>query len=213
MEKAHPIIEDLNWRYATKKFDPEKKISEADLEVIKEALRLAPTSYGLQTLKFVIVKSPALREQLIPATYGQRQVADASHLIVLCAYKTVTDQHIDAYMQLVSETREIPITDIQTYGDFLKRTIGAMDQEAMNTWTHKQLYIALGQLLHTCSRLRIDAIPMEGFDAQKYDELLALSTRNLTPVLLCPIGYRDEKDVTQYQPKVRKAREDLFEEI
>lgn len=213
MEEAHPIIEDLNWRYATKKFDPEKKISDTDLEIIKEALRLAPTSYGLQTLKFVIVTSPALREQLIPATYGQRQVADASHLIVLCAYKNVTDQHIDEYMQLVSETREIPITAIQTYGDFLKRTIGAMNQESMDTWTHKQLYIALGQLLHTCSRLRIDAIPMEGFDAKKYDEILQLSARNLAPVLLCPIGYRDQTDATQFQPKVRKAIEDVFVEI
>jgi nitroreductase len=209
----HKIIEDLNWRYATKKFDPSKIINEDDLAIIKESLRLVPTSYGLQALKFLIVDSKDLREQLVSASYGQRQVADASHLIVLCAYKDVSENDIDNFTQNIEVTRSLKSGEMAGFGDFMKKTTSSMESDAKTQWTSKQLYIALGQLLTTCATLRIDSTPMEGFNAAQYDEILGLEVKNLNPVLVCPIGYRHPEDQNQFAKKVRKDQEDLFETL
>lgn len=209
----HKLIEDLNWRYATKKFDPTKKISSDDLEVIKESLRLVPTSYGLQSMKFLIVESKEIREQLLLASFGQKQIVDASHLLVLCAYKDITPIHIDAYAENIANTRDHSVEAVAGYRDFIKRTVSSMSEEQKTAWNSKQLYIALGQLMTTCANLRIDATPMEGFNASKVDEILELNKKNLTSVLLCPIGFRHEDDDLQFAKKVRKSHNDLFETI
>ncbi len=207
----HKILEDLNWRYATKKYDSTKKVSEEDLEVIKESLRLVPTSYGLQTLKFLMIEDQEIREKLVPASFGQQQVQDASHLFVLCAYKDVTDKHVDDYAQNIATTRGQTLEDVAGYANYMKQTIGNLSPEHKLIWTSKQLYIALGQLLTTCAALRIDATPMEGFSPATYDEILELEDKNLTAVLVCPIGYRHEDDANQHVAKVRKSQDELFE--
>tara|TARA_R110002072_G_scaffold303077_1_gene492891 strand:+ start:11589 stop:12221 length:633 start_codon:yes stop_codon:yes gene_type:complete len=205
------ILEDLNWRYATKKFDATKKVSPADFNVIKESLRLVPSSYGLQPLKYIVVESQTIREQLVSATFGQLQVIDASHLIVICSAVSINEKDIDCHIDNVAKKRDIKLEKVKGYGDFMKKTIAQMSSEEKCNWNNKQAYIALGQLLHTCASLRIDATPMEGFDPVAYGEILNMDTDKYTPVLLCPIGYRHEEDETQYLKKVRKSQKHIFE--
>ena len=207
----HTIIEDLNWRYATKKFDSTKHISDQDLAVIKETLRLSASSYGLQPVKYLIVETPELRDKLVPASYGQSQVADASHLIVLCSYKNVEDSHVDDYMNNVSSTRNLPSEAVLPFGNMIKGSVKNLSAADLQTWTSKQAYIALGHLLQTCASLRIDATPMEGFDPKQYGDVLGLDDQNLIATLVCPIGYRHAEDQSQHYPKVRKSHDDLFE--
>ena len=207
------IIKDLNWRYAVKKFDPTKKVSNDDLETIKESLRLTATSYGLQSMKFLIIEDPKVREQLKPVSWGQTQVTDASHLIVMCSYIDVNNDHVDEYMQDVASTRNIPLEGTQQFGDYIKGTLKNLSADEKAIWSSKQTYIALGQVLHTCANLRIDSTPMEGFDAAAYDEILGLSAKNLKATLLLPIGYRHEEDEHQNYVKVRKSNAVLFETI
>jgi nitroreductase len=207
------IIEDLNWRYATKKYDSNKIIKQADLDVLKEVLRLTPTSYGLQPIKFLIIKNKSVRLALKEKSYGQTQITEASHLLILCANLDVTDQHVDELIHNTAETRELDKKDLQGYADFMKSTIGLMTRDSKKSWNIKQTYIALGLLLQSCAQLRIDATPMEGFDNKAYDEILGLSKKNLTAVVACPIGYRHDSDVTQHAKKVRKSEQDIFEEI
>ena len=209
----HKIIEDLNWRYATKKFDATKKISDNELDIIKESLRLTPSSYGLQPLKFLIVNDKTIRQELVAASYGQMQVADASHLIVICAVTSIQDNDVDAYVENVIETRNADIERVNRYGSFMKKTFAELTEDEKLIWSSKQAYIVLGQLLHTCANLRIDATPMEGFITERYSEILNLSDKNLTPVLVCPIGYRHEDDSIQHENKVRKSIDELFEII
>ena len=209
----HKIIEDLNWRYATKKFDATKKISDNELDIIKESLRLTPSSYGLQPLKFLIVNDKTIRQELVAASYGQMQVADASHLIVICAVTSIQDNDVDAYVENVIETRNADIERVNRYGSFMKKTFAEFTEDEKLIWSSKQAYIVLGQLLHTCANLRIDATPMEGFITERYSEILNLSDKNLTPVLVCPIGYRHEDDSIQHENKVRKSIDELFEII
>ncbi len=207
------IIQDLNWRYATKKYDTTKKISDNDLATIKESLRLTATSFGLQSMKFLLVEDPAVREKLTPASFGQTQITEASHLIILCSYIDVNSDHVDDYMQDVSTTREIPIEATAQFGDYIKGAISNFSAERKEVWSSKQTYIALGQVMHTCATLRIDSTPMEGFDPEAYDEILGLSKNNLKANLVLALGYRHEEDVTQHQAKVRKSHEVLFETI
>ncbi len=205
------IIEDLNWRYATKQFDASRKISAEDFNIIRESLRLVPSSYGLQPLKYIIVESKELREKLVPASYGQKQVLDASHLILICSHQKMDEKQVDAYLKNVAETRSIDLSSTEGYGNFMKQTIGRMSEDEIKSWNDKQAYIALGQLLHTCASLRIDATPMEGFDANKYAEILGINSEEYKITLACPIGYRHENDATQDLKKVRKPLKELFE--
>ncbi len=204
------IINDLKWRYATKKFDVSKKIDASNFELIKESLRLVPSSYGLQPLKYIIVESKDIREKLVAASYGQSQVKDASHLIVICAANQVGDQEVNQHIENIAITRDHKVDQIKGYGDFMKSTIAQMTDQQKKTWNSKQAYIALGQLLHTCASMRIDATPMEGFDPIAYSQILQISD-DYSPILLCPIGYRDQDDETQHLKKVRKSQEHIFE--
>ena len=206
------IIEDLNWRYATKKFDTSKKISKENLQTLKETLRLTATSYGLQAMKVLLVESPEIREQLTAASYGQDQVKDASHLFVLVANLTIEEQDVEDYMQRVSQTRDVPRENLEGFAKML-HAIRSWPEDKQVIWTSKQTYIALGHLLHACAELRIDSTPMEGFDAAKVDEILNLKGQNMTATLLCPVGYRHKEDNNQHALKVRKSLNDLIETI
>lgn len=207
------LIESLTWRYATKQFDATKKVSESDLEFIKEAINLTATSYGLQTYKVLIVENPVLREQLLPVSWGQKQVVDASHLLVFCSDTTVTPEAIDAYVKLKSDVQGIELAHLKGYSDFMKSSIGSFPAEATQSWSKKQTYIALGNAMAACAELKIDSCPMEGFDAVKYNEILGLNERDLTAALVLPIGYRSEEDKTQHAKKVRKPLAEMFEVV
>ncbi|WP_253275667.1 NAD(P)H-dependent oxidoreductase [Persicobacter sp. CCB-QB2] len=171
------LIENLNWRYATKKFDATKKISSQDLDTILEAVRLSASSYGLQLYKILVIEDAELRAKLQPAAWNQSQIVDASQLIVFCNYSSVKAEHIDEYLRLKADTQGMKLEDLKAYGDFMKSKLGEFSPEAQGVWTARQTYIALGYLLNACAALRIDACPMEGFEPEKFNEILGLQER------------------------------------
>jgi nitroreductase len=207
------IIEDLNWRYATKKYDTTKKISAEDFNTIKESLRLSPSSFGLQPLKYIVVENKELREELKVHSFNQSQITDASHMIVFCSFIDIKENHIDQYIENIAKTRSQDIEKIVGFGDYMKKEIFPMDKSLLANWNSKQAYIALGQVLHTCANLRIDATPMEGFKAEKYNEVLGLEEQNLKSILVCAFGYRSNDDLNSSLLKVRKSQNDLFTSI
>ena len=206
-------LENAKWRYATKKFDTTKKINNEDLEKLKDAVQLSASSYGLQLYKVLIIENKELREKLQPASLGQSQITEASHLFVLCNYNQVNDEHIDDFMKLKAETQGLKVEYLRGYGDFIKLKMSERTKEEQAIWTAKQTYIALGNLLEASAELHIDTCPMEGFEADKYDEILNLSEKGLEAAVVCAIGYRSEEDGTQHQTKVRKSKDDLFEVV
>lgn len=207
------LIDSLNWRYATKKFDPAKKVSSEDLAIIKEAVRLSASSYGLQLYKVLVIDDPEIREKLKPASWGQTQITDASHLFVFCNYTDVSDQHIDEYLNLKADVQGLEREGLVDYGNMMKGAISGMPETIKSQWTARQTYIALGNLLAACSELRIDACPMEGFEPAKYNEILGLNDQGLNAAVIATVGYRSGEDKTQHLKKVRKPAESLFETI
>lgn len=204
------LLESLKWRYATKKFDSTKKITEADLDTLKTALQLSASSYGLQAYKFIIVENPELRKKLQPVSWNQSQIVEASHLLVFAGQLEVGDQDVDAYIQKVATARQIPAEKLKPYADFMKTNISVIPAEAKAFWNAKQTYIALGYLLTAAAALRIDVCPMEGFEPAAYDEILGLKKQGLSATLVATIGYRSTEDATAALPKVRKSKEELF---
>ena len=204
------FITNQNWRYATKKFDASKKISIEDINILKEAIRLSSSSYGLQPYKVIIVENPELRAQILPAAYGQTQVTDASHLIVFAHETNVNDDTVNQYINRISETRNIPAESLSGFGDYMKGGINAMSEDIKNIWASKQTYLALGNLLNAAAELKIDITPMEGFVPVKVNEILGLEKLNLNASLMATIGYRHDQDATQHSKKVRKSNEELF---
>ena len=204
------FITNANWRYATKKFDTTKKVSKEDFETLKEAIRLSASSYGLQPYKILIVENPELRAQLQPAAWGQSQIVDASQLFVFANITNFGEAEIDAYFQNLIETRRIPMEAVQGYADFMKSKVTALSEDARNTWTAKQTYIALSNLLNAAAELQIDVTPMEGFEPEKINEILGLDKLGLNASVIAAIGYRHEEDTTQHYVKVRKSTEELF---
>ena len=207
------IIADLNWRYATKKFNPEMKISSEDFDTICESLRLVPSSYGLQPVKYIVVNDKSMREKLLPLAYNQPQITDASHLIVICSYRNISPNMVGEHLSLMSETRNIPLEDLSKFGQNMDASFAKLSAEELCEWTAKQAYISLGHIMHTCANLRIDATPMEGFNKKSFDEALDLTSKNLQSVLLLAVGYRSSEDNLARLAKVRKSTEDLFEII
>ena len=204
------FIQDANWRYATKKFDNAKKVSKEDLEVLKEAIRLSASSYGLQPYRVFIIENAAIREQIQPVAWGQSQIVDASHVIVFANITNFGDTEIDASIANTAETRGLPADALKGYSDFMKSKISTLPEETRNTWTSKQTYLALGNLLNAAAELKIDVTPMEGFEAEKVNDILGLDKLGLNAALLATVGYRHEEDATQHYIKVRKSNEELF---
>ena len=206
-------IEDLKWRYATKKFDATKKISNQDLDKLKEAIQLTATSYGLQLFKVLIVENKETRELLKPASWGQTQITDASHLMVFCNYSKVTEEHLNDFAAIKAKASNMPVENLAGYVGFIQSKLGEQSSDQINNWTAKQTYIALANLMNAAAELHIDTCPMEGFEAAKYNEILGLSTKGLSAAVVCPIGYRSDEDATQHAAKVRKPVNQLFEVV
>ncbi|HSD15287.1 MAG TPA: NAD(P)H-dependent oxidoreductase [Flavobacterium sp.] len=204
------FIKHQNWRYATKKFDASKKISEHDLEILREAIRLSSSSYGLQPYKVIIVENPELRAKLQPVAWGQTQITEASHLFIFANMINLGEKEIDKYIANIAETRGIPAENLAGYGDFMKSKIISLPNDVKNNWTSKQTYLALGNLLNAAAELQIDATPMEGFEAEKVNEILGLNALGLNASLIATVGYRHEEDATQHNVKVRKSKKELF---
>lgn len=205
-------LESLQWRYATKKFDSSKKLSQEQLEFLKDSMRLTASSFGLQPYKVLIVTDQNLKQQLVEHSYSQPQVADASHLIVIAAQKETTNSHIDQFIQSIHETTGAPLDKLAGYADMMKGWLGNTPKERQLIWAQKQCYILLGNLLSACAQAEIDSCPMEGFLPEKYDELLGLNGTNYTSTVILPVGFRSDDDDSKDRPKVRKSSEELFSE-
>lgn len=203
------IINSLNWRYATKKFDATKKLSTEQLDTILEAMRLSASSFGLQPWKFVIVSNPETRATLRGAAWDQSQITDASTLIVLAARTDVDATFADAYIKSVADTRGMDVAALSGYANMIKGSIASRSPEAVKEWTAKQVYIALGTALTTAAQLEVDACPMEGFDNAKFDEILGLKEKNLTSCVCLTLGFRASDDETASYKKVRYAKEEV----
>lgn len=208
---AADYLESLQWRYATKKFDPSRTLPAEDLAQLLAAVRLSASSYGLQPYKVLVLQDKALREQLRPACWNQSQITDASHVLVVAHKTDFGGELIDSYLEAVSDTRQVPLENLGGYGDFMKSKLLGLSAPVKSEWTARQAYIALGNLLSAAAALRIDACPMEGFEKEKVDEILDLEKQGLSTAVIIPIGYRSEEDNTQHNKKVRRPEEALFE--
>ncbi len=208
---SHMNIKDkLNWRYATKKFDDSKKLSKEKIEVLKQAFNLTPTSYGLQTMKLVIVSDDKTKSKLVNLCYGQEQVENASHVLAICIQTNVNDKDVNDYFDNIISIRKTSEIVLSKYRKELKDFINSKTKTQIEDWCINQAYIVLGNLMTVCAVEGIDACPMEGFLPDKVDELLELEKHNLKSVLLLPVGYRAEDDMFADLKKVRK---DLSETI
>jgi len=203
------FIDALNWRYATKSFDTTKKVSEKDFNELTEAARLAPSSFGLQPFKIIVVKDEELRKKLREASWGQAQVTDASHFVVFAARTDLDEEYVNNFIKQVSETRGVSAENLKEYNDMMVNSVNSMPENVRIEWAKKQAYLSLGVLLSACALKRIDACPMEGFDPVKFDEILSLKEDNLTSAVMCAIGYRaSDEEVAKYK-KVRFSKEDF----
>ena len=200
----------LNWRYATKKFDPSKKISEAELRELLESLRLAPSSFGLQPWRFLVITDQNVKQSIFPVARNQQQVADCSHLIVLCVRTDIDEKMIEDYLTDTSKARNIPLDDLKSFKDRMVGSILSRPISDRVAWAADQVYIALGFLLLAAAEMKIDACPMEGFDKAKVDAILNLSKENLKSVAMCPIGYRAQDDKYASLAKVRFPASKVF---
>lgn len=207
------IIDRLQWRYATKKFDDTKTLSNTQLSTLKQAFNLTALSYGLQTLKLVVIEDKTVREELVEIAYGQRQVVDASHLFVLCIQSQIDEGDVDAHFQNVTAIRNTPDDIIDPFKTQLKSTIKAMPESSRQNWAINQAYIALGNLMTVCAVEGVDSCPMEGFIPEALDQKLKLNDLGLKSVLLFPVGYRAKDDMFATLEKVRKPLSDIVIEI
>ena len=207
------IINSLEWRYATKKFDASKKLSNKQIETLKKAFNLTPTSFGLQPMKMIVISNKELQEKFVEHSYFQRQVADASHLLILCIENNTTTENINAYFDMEKNIRKV---DEEVISDFRKQLIEMYKSKSLEEIQQSakyQTYIALGNLMTVCALEKIDACPMEGFVPEKIDELLNLKNLNLKSVLLLPVGFRAEDDIMTGMKKVRKPLNETVLEI
>lgn len=209
MEKEN-FIENLNWRYATKKFDPNRKLNPETVAAILDSIQLSASSYGLQPYEVFVIEDMEIRKKLKEVSWNQPQITDASHLLVFANYTSIDQGHINSYLENISRTRNISRADLKGLEDMLGNTVLKLSPEEQTIWTAHQAYIALGNFLSAAANLRIDTCPMEGFQAEKYDEILGLKEKGLTTAVIATMGYRSEEDSMQHAPKVRKNKEELF---
>ena len=208
------LLHQLQWRYATKKFDPARTISAEDWQVLAEALVLTPSSFGLQPWKFWVVTSAEVKAKLLPISYKQSQVVDGSHVVVLAARRNLAEVDVDRYLARVSEIRGVAVENL---AGFRKTMIRALIPPPagfdINHWAANQVYIALGNFMTAAAVMGIDTCPMEGIEPAKYDEFLGIAAQGYGTVVACVAGYRAADDKYAVTPKVRFATEDVITEI
>jgi nitroreductase/dihydropteridine reductase len=204
------LIEKLNWRYATKKFDHTKKLSSEQLDELLKAVQLSPSSAGLQPYKVIIVKDAAIREQLREAAHGQSQITDASQVVVFATETDLDEKYVKHFIDYVAEKRQVGRENLEGYEQMIMGNVNRLTEDQRISWSNKQAYIALGVLLTAAAEMGIDACPMEGFSAAKFDDILGLKEKGLTTTVIATIGFRSEDDAFSKLVKVRRPEEELF---
>lgn len=213
-------IQNLKWRYATKKFDVAKKLSSEQLELLKQSLILSPSSFGLQPWKFYVVENQELRQKIKDAAYGQGQITDASHLFVLASKIDISSSDVHIFIEDVAKKRGLLAKEngktaeaLVGYEEMINGSIAGLDKNAKDSWTARQVYIALGFLLSAAAQNEIDSCPMEGFDVEKVNAILEITKDGYSARVLCPVGFRSEDDEYSKYPKVRFEEERIIKTI
>jgi nitroreductase len=206
------LVRQLRWRYATKKFDSTRKIAAADWQTLEQALVHAPSSYGLQPWHFVVVTDPDVRAKLKPVSWNQPQITDASHLVVFAVKKNLCAADVERYLARIAEVRGVTLESLAGHK---QKMLGSLNRavEEVNSWATRQVYIALGFFLSAAALLGVDACPMEGFQPDKYDDILGLAARGYGSVVLGAAGYRAADDGYLALAKVRFKPEDVITHI
>lgn len=204
------LLDQLNWRYATKQFDPTQKIPTQTWETLATSLVLTPSSFGLQPWHFFLVQDPDLRQQLLPHSWNQTQVTDCSHFLVLAAKTKIAEADVDHFLNRTTEIRGGDPSSLEPYRQMMLGFISQMSPPAITQWAKLQTYIALGQLMTSAAALGIDACPMEGISPENYDDILDLPSKNLTTSVACALGYRSSADKYANAPKVRFLQSEVL---
>jgi len=204
------LLESLNFRYATKAFDASQKITTETWAALETSLTLTPSSFGLQPWKFIVVNSPDIREKLKAASWGQAQVTDASHLVVLTARTDLTQQDIDTWIRCLSDTQGTPLENLAGYAGMISSFSSHMSQPEKQAWNTRQVYIALGQLMTSAAMMGIDTCPLEGISPAEYDEILGLKNSGYATAVACALGYRSNEDSYAKASKARFPAEQLI---
>jgi nitroreductase len=199
----------LQWRYATKRFDPERRIEDATWHAIEQSMILTPSSFGLQPWKFIVVQSQSMKDQLPAISWGQSQPKDCSHMVVLASLRELDAAYVDRFLEDTAKTRSVSIESLANYR---KVILGFVDATRGHhgVWSAHQAYIALGQLMSTAAALGVDACPMEGIEPLKYDSLLGLTESPYATRVGCALGYRHPEDGYAKNKKVRFASQDVI---
>lgn len=203
------LLKVLNARYACKKFDSSRTIPEETWATLEDALVLAPSSYGFQPWRFIVITDPAVKAELLPHAWNQAQITDCSHLVVLCARRELTDDDVTRLIDASAKAQGIESTNLAGYSQMLSSSISSRSPEDLLNWNKRQVYLALDQFLISCALLGVDACPMEGFVPAKFDEVLGLT--DVTATVLAPAGYRSPDDKYGNFPRVRYNKSDVLE--
>ena len=207
------LLEALHWRYATKKFDPAKKIPAAEWATLEQVLVLTPSSYGLQPWKFLVVTDPALKAKLRPASWNQSQIEDCSHLVVFLGKEDVTEADVDRFVGRIAEVRGVSPESLAGYKGFMMGDLVNGPRHAViGEWAARQVYLAFGNFMTAAALLGIDTCPIEGLEPAKYDEILGLKGTGYHTLAACPAGYRSPEDKYARLPKVRYETGDVIEQ-
>ena len=203
------MLHKMQWRYATKKFDSTKKVDEEIITELLKNMNLTASAYGLQPYRFIVVHNAELQKELQAVSYGQEQVVDASHLIVIAARTELGDEDIDSYISNIAQTRNQNIEELQGYSDMMKKDLLSREKNEQFTWSQRQSYIPLGTLLVAAADKKVDACPMEGFIPEKLNEILNLTEKGLHATAMVALGYRAQEDHYQHEKKVRRELADM----
>ncbi|HEX8833439.1 MAG TPA: NAD(P)H-dependent oxidoreductase [Abditibacteriaceae bacterium] len=207
------VLEALNWRYAVQQFDTSRTIPEDTWKTLEEALRLAPSSLGLQPWKFIVVTDPQIKQQLVEHSYGQTKVAENSHLLVIASKTDYTGGDTEEFIALNARVRGVETTSLAGLAGMINGTVSGLSAEALAVYLQQQAFIPLGMFLAAAAMLRVDAAPMGGFVPAEYNRILGLDGTGYTATVIAAAGYRSDDDKYGHLPKVRYAREDVFLDI
>lgn len=205
------LIDAMNWRYATKKFDSNRVIAEPIIEALLESVRLTATSYGLQPIRAIVVTDGETKKKLKEASYQQAQIDTASHLVVFTCKSKMDAEYVGKYVDLIASVREVERPTLHAFEELMiDDKVSGSTAEESQIWAAKQAYIAMGTLLTAAALMGVDSCPMEGIERKEYDRILEIENSGYETVMLVALGYRSAEDPTRHRKKVRFSREEFF---
>jgi nitroreductase len=208
------LIERLNWRYATKRFDANRKIPAETWSALEDALVLTPSSFGLQPWRFIVVTDQDVKNSLVPMSWNQTQPAECSHYVVFAAATKMTEAHINRYLSRMAEVRNVDVESLSAYrGMMMKSLVSPPEDFNITHWSSLQAYIALGNFMTSAAMLNVDTCPLEGIDREQYNAVFKLSEQGYTAAVACAAGYRGESDRHATAPKVRFIKDDVVQHV